>query len=146
MRDADWFTVAVHGIAITFAVLVAFALALTWLASGPQRAVTISFLTLALTQLWEVFNMRDPHSGVLDNDVVRNPLVWGALALCAALLLGAVYVPPLARLMRVSDPGVAGWALSIPLSFFPLLVGQVGLAIRARRWVPTVVSGRRNKQ
>lgn len=146
MRDADWLTVAVHGIAIMFAVLGAFGLALEWLQTGPEQAISISFLTLALTQLWEVFNMRDPHSGVLDNNVVRNPLVWGALALCVVLLLLAVYVPPIASVLGVSDPGVAGWALLVPLSLFPLLVGQVGLAIRSRGWIPNPVAGRTNRQ
>jgi Ca2+-transporting ATPase len=48
------------------------------------RAVTLSFLSLVLAQLWHVFNMRDRGTHLIRNDITRNPYVWGALALCVA--------------------------------------------------------------
>jgi Ca2+-transporting ATPase len=76
-----------------------------------------------------VFNMRGQtqshRSNLLHNEVTRNPYVWGALALCIALLMAAVYIPGLAQILDVSDPGLQGWALVIAMSLIPLLGGQI---------------------
>jgi Ca2+-transporting ATPase len=127
-----WIAVAVYGTVITAAVLGAFAAGLLWLEVSEEAAVTVSFLTLALAQLWHVFNMRDAGSGPLRNDVVRNTWVWGALLLCLLLVAAAVFVPSLAGVLGVVPLSGSAWALVIACSLFPLLVGQTGLALL--RW------------
>jgi Ca2+-transporting ATPase len=106
------------------AVLGSLSLALNWLQLNQQRAVTVSFLTLAFAQLWHVFNMRDQGSSFLSNDITRNRFVWGSLVLCSGLLLAAVYIPGLASVLKITDPGVKGWLLVIGMSLIPWLVGQ----------------------
>ncbi|HEY8504335.1 MAG TPA: cation-transporting P-type ATPase [Gemmataceae bacterium] len=119
-----WLAVGGYGLLITVAVLGAFALALSWLGMGTQQAVTVSFLTLGFAQVWHVFNMRQSGSGLWGNEVTRNPFVWGAVALCAALLLAAVYLPGLRTVLGVADPGAAGWGLVLGMSLIPLAAGQ----------------------
>jgi Ca2+-transporting ATPase len=119
-----WFAIGGYGLAITVAVLGALALALAGLGMEEDRAVTISFLTLACAQLWHVFNMRDRRSGLFRNPITRNSYVWGALALCVLLLLTAVYVPLVADVLAVVDPGLDGWALVLGMSLIPLALGQ----------------------
>jgi Ca2+-transporting ATPase len=116
---------------ITVSVLGVLALALGLLDMEQQRAVTISFLTLAFAQLWHVFNMRDRGSSFASNEVVRNPWVWGALALCTGLLVAAVYVPGLNTLLKVEDPGLLGWGLVVGASLLPWIAGQI-----YRSWDP----------
>jgi Ca2+-transporting ATPase len=129
-----WHAILALGGAIALAVLAALALAV---ASGMerQRATTIAFLTLAMAQLWHVFSMRHPDSGWLRNEITTNPWLWGALALCAALLLAAVYVPPLAEILSIADPGLQGWVIAVAMSVLPLLIGQVSLAFQRRSGV-----------
>jgi Ca2+-transporting ATPase len=137
-----WIAVAVYGAVITVAVLGAFAAGLLWLEVGEGAAVTVSFLTLALAQLWHVFNMRDADAGLLRNDVVRNPWVWGALLLCLLLIAAAVFMPSLADVLGVVPLRGPAWALVVGCSLVPLLVGQVSLALlrgsRATPGRPTV--------
>ena len=59
MDRSRWTLIGVLGGTITLATLGAFLLALEWLDLAPAEAVTVAFLTLALAQLWNVFNMRD---------------------------------------------------------------------------------------
>ena len=92
-----------------------------------RQAVTISFLTLAFAQLWHVFNMRDKSSSIFNNAIVRNPFVWGALVLCTLLLAATVYVPILARVLNVVDPGGRGWLLILGMSLLPMFAGQAAL-------------------
>jgi Ca2+-transporting ATPase len=120
-----WLSIAGYGGLITMAILGAFSLALHWLDLATPQAVTISFLALALAQLWHVFNMRVRGSALLRNDITRNPYLWGALVLCIALLLGAVYIPPLASLLRITAPSKSGWLLILGASVLPLIIGQI---------------------
>jgi Ca2+-transporting ATPase len=129
----QWLEIGGFGMLITAAVLIAFTLAYTWLKLDDIGAVTVSFLTLALAQLWNVFNMRDRGSRFWDNEVMRNPFVWGAVALCVILILLAVYVPLLGRILHLAHPGLAGWSLVVGMSLVPWLVGQ---AIKSRLFMP----------
>jgi Ca2+-transporting ATPase len=98
-----------------------------------QQAVTITFMTLGFTRLWHVFNMRDRDSGLLRNEISRNPYVWGALVFCTGLLLIAVYVPLLSTVLQTADPGVNGWLLIMGMSLLPLIIGQVVKLFNSQR-------------
>jgi len=125
-----WISIGGYGFMITASVLGVLALALVCFGMAKERAVTISFLTLAFAQLWHVFNMRDKNSNLFLNDITRNKYVWGALALCIGLLVLVVYVPFLATVLRLVDPGLKGWTLVLGMSTLPFLMGQGSLAIR----------------
>ncbi|MGC9357997.1 MAG: cation-translocating P-type ATPase, partial [Anaerolineae bacterium] len=124
MTDRHWLLIGGYGVIMTASVLGALFLALRWLGMEQPRAVTISFLTLALAQLWHVFDMRDRGSHFINNDIVKNPWVWGAVALCILLILAAVYVPFLAQLLSIQDPGLNGWLLVLGMSLVTWVVGQ----------------------
>jgi len=124
-----WRAIFGYATLIAACVLATLYVAVEVLALGHHAAVTLSFLTLALAQLWHVFNMRAPGSSLLRNDITRNPWVWGALGLCVALLALAVYVPGLSALLRLEPPDAVGWALVLGLSLVPWAVGQ---ALRSR--------------
>ncbi len=54
-----------------------------------------------------------------------------SLALCVGLLLAALYIPPLAGVLKMENPGTRGWGLVIVMSLIPwavgLIVGSLGL-------------------
>jgi len=119
-----WFEIFLYASIMALSVLGALFIATEALHLESESAFTISFLTLAFTQLWHVFNMRSPRSR-LSNEVTKNPFVWGALALCTVLLLIAVYTPPLAKVLKLVPPGGAGWLVAVGMSLIPLLAGVV---------------------
>lgn len=124
-----WIRIGVLGALITAATLGAFALALFRLGLEPPRAVTVAFLTLALAQLWNVFNMRASGSHLFRNQITTNPYVWGALVLCSVLIAGAIAFPAAAGLLGLPDPGIEGLALGAGMSLIPLVLGQVVVAL-----------------
>ena len=129
LTRTHWMQISGYSLVITLVVLGAFGLASAWLDMPTQQVMTISFLTLAFCQLWHVFNMCDRGSDLLRNDVVNNPYIWGALGLCVLLLLAAVYIPPLADVLKIVDPGLEGWGLILVMSLIPLLLGQISMQI-----------------
>jgi Ca2+-transporting ATPase len=120
-----WLRIGGFASVITISVLASFVLAFRWLGMEGNQAVTISFLTLAFAQLWHVFNMRDLGSDFIENDVFQNLYVWGAVVLCVFLLLAAVYLPPLANVLKLVRPGLTGWGLILGFSVIPWVVGQI---------------------
>ena len=122
-----WAQIALLSGAITLATLAAFGMALFGLGLAAEQAVTVAFLTLALGQVWSVFNLRDPHAGPIRNDVVENPLVWGAIGLCLGLIAAALWLPSLAQVMGLAPPGLPGLGVTVVASLVPLVVGQLAL-------------------
>ncbi len=139
-----WILIGGYGFMITATVLGALALALVCFGMAEERAVTISFLTLAFAQLWHVFNMRDRDSHPLFNDITGNFYVWGALLLCSTLLIMVVYIPVLADVLKLVDPGFKGWTLVLGMSFLPYLIGQISIELKAKRKRNRIDEGNRD--
>jgi Ca2+-transporting ATPase len=120
----QWIFIAGYGALITGATLAALLISRFELLLEGEALVSVSFLTLAFAQLWQVFAMRGAGSGLLRNAVTRNPYVWLAVTFCAGLLLLATYVPPLARTLHIDAPDRWGWLLILSCSIAPLILGQ----------------------
>jgi Ca2+-transporting ATPase len=125
LTKEHWIHVTGYGAMITCAVLGALVISLYVLDLPEQESVTISFLTLAFAQLWHVFNMRERSSSMFNNAIIRNPFIWGALALCTVLLFLTLYVPVLSSVLKVANPGFQGMALMFCMSLLPLVAGQL---------------------
>jgi len=132
LERRHWGQIGGYGLVLAAVMLGVFAVALGPLGTSVEEAVTLSFLTISISRLLHVFNMHDPDSGIAVNEISRNPFVWGALVLCVALLLVAVYVPTLAGVLSLTPPSRAGWWLIGGGSLVPLVVGQAYLTWRAR--------------
>ncbi len=125
LPKSGWYSIFWYGGLITASVLLAFTLAFKMLGMDEKNAVTISFLTLAMAQLWNIFNMRGKHTTLVNNEIVQNPYVWMALGLSVGIILLAVYLPFLADLMELSNPGFKGWLLVLVASSMTCVVGHL---------------------
>jgi len=123
LSRSHWFGIAGYGGLITLTVLGSLWAAQAVLGLDAGGAVTVSFLTLAFAQLWHVFNMRADDAGFINNEITRNPYVWGALALCVVILLGAIYLPGPALVLAIVPPSAEAWGLVLGASFVPLVGG-----------------------
>ncbi|MBU2580721.1 MAG: cation-transporting P-type ATPase [Alphaproteobacteria bacterium] len=121
----QWALIVRHGLTITAVTLAALAIAERGYGLSAHDATTISFLTIAFAQLFHVFNMRNLGTPLLNNDVTRNPWVWGSLAVCIALLLIAVYVPPIAAVLQLKAPTLSAWLTILSLALVPIAIGRI---------------------
>ncbi|MGI9261954.1 MAG: cation-translocating P-type ATPase [Woeseiaceae bacterium] len=125
LTRAHWLRIGLHGTVISATVLAAMAIAFFVLNFQTVEAVTVSFCTLAFAQLWHVFNMRDDTRQVFSNEITRNIWIWIAIVTCLMLIFAAIYVPALSDLMRLSNPGVDGWLLILPMSLVPVFTAPL---------------------
>jgi len=135
-RD-QWRDIVVFGLIITIATLGAFWVALNYLTLSPEDSAAVAFLTLALSQLWHVFNMRGRDESVLVNSVVKNPYVYAALAVSLALLAIAFLVPAMSDVLALNPLTTAQLALAGTASLLPLIAVHLWLSL-TRGTRPTV--------
>lgn len=120
-----WKAIGGWSMIISASVLGVLALAIYQAGFETEQAVTVSFLTLGFGKLWFTYNLRNPGSKFLSNDIIRNPYVAGAIVLCIILLLATVYMPGLSDVLGTQNPGKTGWYILLGMSFVPFIWGQI---------------------
>jgi Ca2+-transporting ATPase len=129
---AQWRTIILHSAVLAAGTFAAVA-ATRWLDLDMRQSVTVTFLTLAFSQLWHAFNMRSLRAGLLFNEVTRNGWLWAALVLCIMLLAAPPYLPSAAHLLYLAPLTAAMWRVVLACSLAPLVVTQAVMAIHSRR-------------
>jgi Ca2+-transporting ATPase len=132
LTNSHWLMILGYGLIISLCILGSLGIAFYWLKLPTDQAVTISFMTLGFSRLFHVFNMRDRESSVFNNELSRNRYVWGAIVLCAAMLVAAIYVPGLSDVLKTYKPDFTAWGVILGMSIIPLIIGQT-LKMRRRR-------------
>jgi Ca2+-transporting ATPase len=130
----QWLAIIAHGGVITAVALSAMLAAIHALGLAGDAATTMSFFTLALAQLWHVFNMRNWRDRLIFNQLTRNTYVWLAIALCILILSVAALQPDIAAALHLVSLPPAAWAVVLALSLVPVVVREaVAAGIRIGR-------------
>lgn len=120
IEKQHWLEIVTYAILMSTIVLSAFLVDLYYFNSSSEHAVTIAFLTLAISQLLHVFNMREEKKRIWNNEVTRNLYIWIALAICALLLLFAVHIPILSKVLNIVPMDWSSWLLVFAFSFLTI--------------------------
>ena len=86
---------------------------------------TIGFMSLALVQLFHVFNARKENGLGFDKSMFKNRFLWGAFFLTIALQLLAVYTPPLRTVLKTAVVSMDMWMLILLGSIIPIVLVQI---------------------
>ena len=116
---------------ITIATLAAYVWGLR--TGEPDKAVTIAFMTLALAQLFHLGNARSRSPVLSWRRVTANVWALGAVPLVIALQFTAVYLPPLASVLRTVPLLPGDWIVIFALSALPAVMGQSADLLQQRR-------------
>jgi Ca2+-transporting ATPase len=113
--------IVLFGSLITASTLAVFLWAL---AHAPAQAATMSFMTLALAQIFHLGNARS-HDAVVDpRRAFSNPYAIGAVVVSVGLQVAPSAIAPLGTLLHAASLGVREWGVVLALSFVPALTGQ----------------------
>jgi Ca2+-transporting ATPase len=127
-------TIVFYGLGLTAVTLAAYLFVLRG-EGGVESATTVAFMTLALAQLFHVFNARSPAPVIFSRRLFANRWVWVAVALTIGLQLTALHLPPLARALGTAPLSADEWLVVGVAATTPLLVAQV--VKRVRRSAPS---------
>jgi Ca2+-transporting ATPase len=114
-----------QGLLIAVATLLAFGVAMRWHGTegvGLRQATTMAFMTLALAQVFHVFNARSQKRSVFTKRLFTNLWLWAAVALCLILQVAAVYLPLLQKVLHSMPPTVSDWGVIAACSLMPVAV------------------------
>lgn len=99
----------------------------------PARAVTLSFTTLALAQIFHLGNARSTQHVVSRHRALTNRYALGAVVLTVALQVLAVVAPPVGRALGTAPLSARGWIIAVALGAIPALLGQGWKLLRRRQ-------------
>lgn len=121
----DWTNIIVYAILLTLPIM-----AVTWYCShylkySPEVCNNITFFSLALAQLWHVFNLSSRKLSFIKNEVTRNILVWYALLLCIIILTVFYLVIPLKEILGLQLLDTNMWLIVSATSIVPVLLIQL---------------------
>jgi P-type Ca2+ transporter type 2C len=86
----------------------------------------ILFVTVILSQLWNVFNMtNDTKTPLFKTDVARNSYVWYAIAICLILTFGIYFIPPVATVLALHKPGFTDLAVMLGFSLLSMIIIRI---------------------
>ena len=113
-------SIAVYGALIAAVTVIAFAL----------RGTTCAFMTLALAQILHLGNARSAGPVLAPRLALANRAALGAVALAIGLQLLAVFLEPLARVLRLTPLSATDWVLIVALGALPAVAGQLAKPLR----------------
>jgi Ca2+-transporting ATPase len=114
--------IALYGGLITISTLGVFLWAL---ANAPVQAVTMSFMTLALAQVFHLGNARSHQPVLRPVRAFANRYAVGAIMVSVLLQIASVQLAPLGSLLRVTSLGLRQWLIVLAFSSATAVVGQV---------------------
>jgi Ca2+-transporting ATPase len=134
--------IAWQGLLLAGVTLVTFFVGMQWYgteSAGLRHAVTMAFVTLALTQIFHAFNARSQRRSAFTDRLFTNGWLWGAVLACLVLQLAAVYAPPFQAALRTVPLTGTDWGIITACSLAPVAVvelvkcGQRPIALDSRK-------------
>ena len=119
------FLIVWQGVLLAGCTLASFAVGMRWYGrtgTGLAHAVTITFMTLAMAQIFHAFNARSRTRSAFTSHLGRNAFLWGATAMCLLLQVCAVTVPGLRQVLHTSPLSAPDWGLVAAASLAPVAV------------------------
>ncbi|MCB0421302.1 MAG: cation-transporting P-type ATPase [Bdellovibrionales bacterium] len=129
LEKPHWYFIFFYGGLITAIVLGLFYYCTFWLRMDADKVVTMSFLTLGLSQVFHVFNLKKSGSSYFSNEITNNPYVWAAVVFCIILFFGSVQVPFVQFALNLVPLTIFEWLVVFGCSFVPFL-GQLVVRLK----------------
>ncbi len=125
-----------QGLLLTGVTLLAFGIGMHWHGAegdGLRAATTMAFMTLALSQVFHVFNARSQRRSAFTDRLFTNGWLWAAVAICLLLQAAAVYVPLLQKVLHTAPPSLVDWGVIAGCSLLPVVVIEL-IKVIQRFW------------
>lgn len=122
---SDWQSIITYSVLITLSIFSVFIYCHDYLQLDTTYCNNIVFISLALAQLWHVFNLPSAEVSFFKNEVTKSKYIWWAVIACLAIMIITYFIVPVRNVLSVKE--LDGQMLVIILvgSVLPLLFIQV---------------------
>ncbi len=124
-----WSRIGIQTLAIGTVSLAAYFIGLRFF---PESAKTMTFATIAFSQLLQAFAYRADRYPLLKIGIFTNRAMLYAVATSTLLLLAVIYVPFLQPIFDTVPLDATQWAIIIPLLLVPAIVAELTKAFLSR--------------
>jgi Ca2+-transporting ATPase len=125
LNRKDWQSVFSYAIIITLCIAGCVIYGNARLGWDDRTANTVTVISLALAQLWHVFNLPGRNVSFFRNEVTGNGYVWAAVVLCLAIILIFTQVTFLREILQFRPVDARILGVSLLISLIPLPVSQL---------------------
>ncbi len=125
INKRNWLSMGIYGLVMAVVITGAYLLVLLYFDQSKEIANTVTFFSLAISQLVHVFNMREHNENVFKNQVVRNKFIWMALAFCFSALIAAYLIPLFRNALSFEKLALQYWLIIGAASLTTLIIIQV---------------------
>ncbi|MBK5270820.1 MAG: cation-translocating P-type ATPase [Bacteroidia bacterium] len=132
ITNRNWVVITLYAVSITVSVIAAVLYCKYTITSDSQVENNVAFITLAFAQLFHVFNMSSPHSGLIVNEVTKNKFVWLAVVICTGLMILVFAMPQLRLVLKLAVLPGKVWLVCIIAALLPLVLVQLYKVIWGR--------------
>jgi Ca2+-transporting ATPase len=115
----------VQAVVMTSAVLLVYYWALQIYPQQVERAQTIAFASLCMSELFRAFTARSEHYGIFSIGIFTNRWMVWAVSGSAALVFIAVYVPFLRPFFDTTFLSVRDWIMMIPFILIASVAAEI---------------------
>jgi Ca2+-transporting ATPase len=121
----DWFTINAYAVLLALPVMVVTWYCSYYLGYDAKLSNNISFISMALSQLWHVLNLSSRKISFLNNEITRNKFIWAALLLCIAIMAVFYFVSPLNEYIGLQMLNINTWFIIVATSIVPVFLIQL---------------------
>ena len=116
------YNIAYYGALLT---ILSFAAYFIGLQQSYETAVTMTFITLCLSQIVHAMNQHSNTLSFFSKEQPKNKMLFLAMLASTLILLVIIFVPALSKFFFIVPLNTAQWLIVIGLSIVPLLVSEI---------------------
>jgi Ca2+-transporting ATPase len=121
----DWINIVVYASLLAIPIIM-----ITWYCSfylklDPKICNNIAFFSLALSQLWHVFNLSSQKISFVKNEITQNIFIWAAITICLIIMVIFYLVSPLNTIIGLQKLNLNIWLIVVLTSLVPVVFIQV---------------------
>ena len=121
----DWQTIITYSVLITFSIFSVFIYCRDYLQLDTASCNNVVFISLALAQLWHVFNLPSAEISFFKNEVTRNKYIWWGILACLGIMVITYFIIPARNVLSVKELNGQMLMIILVASVLPMLFIQL---------------------
>ena len=128
----SWKSIIVYALSITIAVTGVLHLSMYYFELSAGMANNLTFYTLILAQLWNVFNLPSRNHSFFKNVVTANLHIWLSLLTCIVITIIVYFIPLTNEILHLQAIDWKFLWIILPFSLLPVMLVQI---VKRLGWV-----------